>query len=168
MQTCWNWQTFTLCYSWFLHVKSTPWLPPGPTRIQNWYHSKFQLILAIFGPLIPKLCSDKSESGGKWILFSHWLRILQMLEISQWESRIHFPPLSDLSENTFGITGLNVASISWNFEWYQLFILVGPGGNRGPTKKSHVLFAVFELDGISFNSMLSICLIKNDWQEVEI
>ena len=35
-------------------------------------------------------------------------------------------------------------------------------------KKSHVLFAVFELDGISFNSMLSICLIKNDWQEVEI
>ena len=29
------------------------------------YHSKFQLILAILGPLIPKLCSDKSESGGK-------------------------------------------------------------------------------------------------------
>ena len=41
------------------------WLPPGPTRIKNWYHSKFQLIPAIFGPLIPKLCSDKSESGGK-------------------------------------------------------------------------------------------------------
>ena len=58
-----------------------------------------------------------------------------MLEISQWENRIHFPPLSDLSENTFGISGLNVASISWNFEWYQLFILVGPGGNRAEIKK---------------------------------
>ena len=40
-------------------------LPPGHTRIQSWYHSKFQVILAIFSPLIPKLCSDKSESGGK-------------------------------------------------------------------------------------------------------
>ena len=27
------------------------------------YHSKFQLILDILGPLIQKLCSDKSESG---------------------------------------------------------------------------------------------------------
>ena len=35
---------------------------PGPTRIQSWYHSKFQVILATFSPLIPKLCSDKSES----------------------------------------------------------------------------------------------------------
>ena len=26
---------------------------------------KFQVILAKFGPLIPNLCSDKSESGGK-------------------------------------------------------------------------------------------------------
>ena len=24
----------------------------------------------------------------------------------------------------------NVARISWNFEWFQFFILVGPGGNR--------------------------------------
>ena len=40
-------------------------LPPGPTRIKSWYHSKFQLILATFSPLIPKLSSDKSESGGK-------------------------------------------------------------------------------------------------------
>ena len=39
-------------------------LPPEPTRIKSWYHSKFQLILAIFGPLILKLCSDISESGG--------------------------------------------------------------------------------------------------------
>ena len=52
------------------------------------YHSKFQLILAILGPLIPKLCSDKSESGGNKSCF-----LLQMLEISQGETRIHFPPL---------------------------------------------------------------------------
>ena len=57
-----------------------------------------------------------------------------MLEISQWETRIHCPPLSDLSEQCFGISGLNVARITWNFEWYQLCILVGPGGNR------HLLF----------------------------
>ena len=35
----------------------------GPIRIKIWYHSKFQLKLAIFGPLIPKLCSDKSDVG---------------------------------------------------------------------------------------------------------
>ena len=52
------------------------------------YHSKFQLILAILGPLIPKLCSDKSESGGNKSCF-----LLLMLEISQGETRIHFPPL---------------------------------------------------------------------------
>ena len=44
--------------------------PPGLTRIKSWYHYKFQLILAIFGPLIPKLCSDKSGSGGKNPVFS--------------------------------------------------------------------------------------------------
>ena len=85
------------------------------------------MILPTFDPLIPKLCSDKSESGGKWILLSHWLRNLKMLGISQWETRIHFPPLSDLSEHSFGISGPNVARISWNFECYQFFILVGPG-----------------------------------------
>ena len=93
------------------------------------------MILATFDPLIPKLCSDKSESGGKWILLSHWLRNLKMLGISQWETRIHFPPLSDLSEHSFGISGPNVARISWNFECYQFFILVGPGGNRGLMNK---------------------------------
>ena len=41
----------------------TPRLPPGPIRLKSWYHSKFQLIQAIFGPMIQKLCSDKSESG---------------------------------------------------------------------------------------------------------
>ena len=54
-----------------IHVVS--WLPSSPARIKNWYHSKFQLILFTYSPLIPKLCSDKSESGGKWILVSHWL-----------------------------------------------------------------------------------------------
>ena len=105
----------------FLQVtpKYSPWLPPGLTRIQSWYDSKFQLNLAIYGPLVPKLCSDKSESGGKWILVSHWLRILQILGISQWETRIHFPPLFDLSEHSFGISGLNITRISWK------------GGNRG-------------------------------------
>ena len=43
-----------------------------------------------------------------------------MLKISQWETRIHFPPLPDLSEHSFGISGLYVARISWNLEWYQL------------------------------------------------
>ena len=71
----------------------------------------------------PKLCSDKSESGGKWLLFSHWLKILKMLGISQWEIRMHFPTLSDLSEHSFGISGQNLARISWNFECYQFFIL---------------------------------------------
>ena len=113
-----------------LKCKRLSRLTPGLTRIKNWYHSKFQLILATYSPLIPKLCSDKSESGGKWILVSHWLRILQILRISQWETSIYFPPLSDLSEHSFGISRPNVARISWNFEWYQFFILVGPGGNR--------------------------------------
>ena len=105
-------------------------LPLGPTRIKNWYHSQFQLILATFGLLIPKLSSDKSESGGKRILVFHWLKILFLLRYSQWETSIYFPPLSDLSEHSFGISRPNVARISWNFEWYQFFILVGPGGNR--------------------------------------
>ena len=44
----------------------------GQTTVAPWPHKdkklltlKIQLILATFGPLIPKLCSDKSESGGK-------------------------------------------------------------------------------------------------------
>ena len=92
-----------------------------------------------------------SREWGKQILFSHWLRILQMLEISVWQTRIHFPPPSDLSLLSIIISqthitdflwivifkgsyvyvtlpteirgvvdcGLNVARISWNFEWYQ-------------------------------------------------
>ena len=44
--------------------KSIPRLPPGPQGIKNWYHSKFQLILFTYSLQIPKLCSDKSESGG--------------------------------------------------------------------------------------------------------
>ena len=39
-------------------------VPPGPTRITNWYHSMFQ-ILPTFGQLIPKMSSDTSESGRK-------------------------------------------------------------------------------------------------------
>ena len=65
-----------------------PRLPPGHTRIQSWYHSKFQVILATFSPLIPKLCSDKSESGGKWILVSHWLISSILMILNQWENRI--------------------------------------------------------------------------------
>ena len=49
------------------------WLLTQMIWLKSWYHSKFQMILATFGPLNPKLCSDKSESGGKWILISHWL-----------------------------------------------------------------------------------------------
>ena len=98
-------------------------LPPGPTRIKSWYHSGFQLILATFNPLIPKLSSDKSESGGKWVLISHWLISNIWRIFSQWENRIYFPPLSDLSEHSFRISGPIIARISWNFEWYQLFSL---------------------------------------------
>ena len=109
-----------------LKCKRLSRLTPGLTRIKNWYHSKFQLILATYSPLIPKLCSDKSESGGKWILVFQWLRIIQTLGISQWETRIHFSPLSDLSEHSFGNSGPNLAGISWNFKCYQFFfILVG-------------------------------------------
>ena len=89
---------------------------------KNWYHSKFQLILATFGLLIPKLCSDKSKNGGKWILVSHWLILSIWRIINQWETRIHFPPLSDLSEHSFGICGPNVARISWNFECVTKFL----------------------------------------------
>ena len=41
-------------------------LPHWLKRIKSWNHSKFQPIQAIFGPLIQKLCSDKSESVGSW------------------------------------------------------------------------------------------------------
>ena len=40
-------------------------LPPGPARIKSWYHSKFQMILATFSPVIPKLLSDKSDIVGE-------------------------------------------------------------------------------------------------------
>ena len=95
---------------------------------------KDQLILATFSLVIPKVFSDKSESGGKWILFSHWLISSIWRILNQWENRIYFPPLSNLSEHSFGISGPNINRISWNFEWYQLFILVGPGGNRDRCK----------------------------------
>ena len=119
--------------TWHLKLKcflEKPQLPPGPTRIKSWYHSIFQLILASISPLIPKLCSDKSESGGKWILVSYWLISSICRILNQWENRIHFPPLSDLSEHSFGISGPNIARISWNFEWYQLRILADLGGNH--------------------------------------
>ena len=65
------------------------------------------------------------------------------LEVSQ--PMIPFPPLSDLSEHSFGISGQNVGRISWNFECYQFFILVGLGGNRatlgqGTNADAHVYF----------------------------
>ena len=56
--------------------------------------------------LLLNMCSDESE-WGKLILVFHCLRNLQTLEISL----------------------QNVARISQNFEWYQFFILVCPGGN---------------------------------------
>ena len=54
-----------------------------------------------------------------------------MLEIGQWGTRIHVPPLplSDLYEYSFQISGLKLARITWNSEWYQISILVSPGGN---------------------------------------
>ena len=48
-----------------LKCKRLSRLTPGLTRIKNWYHSKFQLILFTYSPLIPKLRSDKSVSGEK-------------------------------------------------------------------------------------------------------
>ena len=81
------------------------------TWIKSWYHSKFQLILAKFSPLIPNLCSDKSESWGRWILISHWLISSIWRILNEWEIRIYFPPLSDLSEHSFGISGPKIARI---------------------------------------------------------
>ena len=46
------------------------------------------------------------------------------------DSRVPFPPLSDLSEYSFGINGPNVARISLNFECNQFLTLVGLGDNR--------------------------------------
>ena len=63
------------------------WLPPGTTRIKNWYHPKFQLILATFSLVIPKVFSDKSESGGKWILFYHWLISSIWRILNQWKKQ---------------------------------------------------------------------------------
>ena len=62
-----------------------------------------------------------------------------MLEISRWETRIHFPPLSDLSEHSFGISGLNRTRIS---------VLVGPGGNRVTSSALHYWL---------INSLLALC-----------
>ena len=155
-----------------IHVVS--WLPSSPARIKNWYHSKFQLILFTYSPLIPKLCTDKSESGGKWILVSHWLRILKILRISQWETSIYFPPLSDLSKHSFGTSRPNVARISWNFQWYQFFILVGPGGNHVYQLSIYLKSSTFFLPSIVYlfiySYLLSICVLSifyvldTDWQ----
>ena len=43
-----------------------------------------------------------------------------MLEISQSETRIHFPPLafSDFSEHSFGFSGLNIKDYRANFFFY--------------------------------------------------
>ena len=52
-----------------------------------------------------------------------------------------FSQHSDLSEHSFGISGPNAPRISCNFERYQFFILVGPGGNQcGNTFKKHNFF----------------------------
>ena len=46
-------------------------------------------------PQIPKYCSDKSESGEKWIQVPHWLIPSIWRILNQWESNIHFPLLFD-------------------------------------------------------------------------
>ena len=54
-----------------------------------------------------------NQSRWKWILVFQWL-ILSILRIlNQWETMIHFPLLSDLSEHSFGISGPNVARKFW-------------------------------------------------------
>ena len=104
---------------------------------------------------------DKSESGGKWILVSHWLRILQILRISQWETSIYFPLLSDLSEHSFGVCRPNVDRISWNFEWYQFFILVGPGGNHATTN-----FMTMAFDDLTLSYLWNKFMWL--WQDVKV
>ena len=87
-----------------------------------------------------------------------------MLEISQWETRIHFPPLSDLTEHSFGIIGLNVAGISWNIEWFQLCI---PGGNR-EKGKNILLHCKFKLQ-VTFNPMMQVFEVddfNNDFDDI--
>jgi len=41
-----------------------------------------------------------------------------------------FFPQSQIYLNSFGLSGPIVARICWNFEGYQYFILIGPGGNH--------------------------------------
>ena len=103
---------------------------PQLTRIKSWYHSKFQVILAIFGPLIPKLCSDKSENVGKLILISHLLihRIWRIF--SKWKTSIHFPILSGILEHSFWISGPNVAGSAETLSVIN-FYTCGAGGNCG-------------------------------------
>ena len=59
-----------------------------------------------FCPLIPKLCSVKSEHYFQCILVSHWLKTLLKLTISQWETR-----------NIGQIVGWWHWETSWNIFW---------------------------------------------------
>ena len=74
----------------------------------------FQQIPAPFGPLIPKLCSAKSEIEGKCILMNpgSLLADYQLLEDCQpISNKDSCPSKSDLAENSSRISGANGARI---------------------------------------------------------
>ena len=74
--------------------------------------------------------SNKGKTAGRYQFDTHptgiglnkrvgenesWFHIGISRIFNQWENRIYFPQLSDLSEHSFEISGPNLASISWNF-----------------------------------------------------
>ena len=93
-----------LQYFWLNHSMNKSIFSIFPlTVVKNWQHSTFQLIL------VP------SYSGGN----ESWFPAFEVS--NKWETMIQFHPLSDLSEHSFGISGLNVAGICWDFECYQFW-----------------------------------------------
>ena len=101
------------------------------TRLNRWQKMSqqvFQQIPAPFGPLIPKLCSAKSEIEGKWILMNPGssLADYQLLEDCQpIRNQDSFPSKSDLAENSFRISEPNMARICWKTCWDILCHLSG-------------------------------------------
>ena len=107
------------------------------TRPNRWHKMSqqvFQQIPAPFGPLIPKLCSAKSEIEGKWILMNPGssLADYQLLEDCQpIRNQDSFPSKSDLAENSLRINGPNGARISWKTGWDISCNLFGLVTTRG-------------------------------------
>ena len=91
-------------------------LPPGPTRIKSWYCSKFQLIHWFQNDAQ----INRRVGENEYWFFIGWFPVFGGFSTNE-KTGFIFPPLTDLSEHSFEISGPNLARISWNFEWHQLF-----------------------------------------------